>query len=563
MSVLFYRKFSLSFWVVGFLWSIVFWLPYIILGTDAYIRIHDTLEGELVWLHILRQSGNMHSLSNDIVLSHLMGGLPRNILPSGYTLIANLVNIFGMINGYILGQFLFRCIGYISFYYFVKKYLRIEHLSEWTIVLASSILMIMSFFTPFGLSVVGLGIIAIAIARLYYQEQIFYTIILFFLFPFCSSIVWSGLGIIIFMGIYIAYLFLNGKNIVHWVIGISAFVLGNILANLQMIQGMFFLKNFTSHREAYQHYIEPPSVWTSLGEFMSIFFSTHYHISIFVTLLILAVFLIAYFGIQKSKFMRSIFLSILFICIWQGIYNFFEYATQSISLIQSFRFNRFGFILPFLWLVLLILSLNTLAKNQLLKKTIYPILFSQLIILMIANDELQHNYKKLFGITDTFPSYQEYLAIDQFEKIKSILPSNDSTKLISLGLSPTIAQYHGYATLDGLFSVYSLDYKLRFRKIISNELKKNTEIRNRFDYWGNRCYLYADELGVVNVQNCQSAKNTKKLKNLDIDVAQIRRLGGKHILSACEIQNASRLGISLTNKLGTEDNFWTIYIYKL
>lgn len=77
-------------------------MPYIILGYDSYIRIHDTLEGELVWLHILKNSGYMHSLSNEMRLNTIMDGLPRNVLPSGFTLIANLCYFFDIFMGILL-----------------------------------------------------------------------------------------------------------------------------------------------------------------------------------------------------------------------------------------------------------------------------------------------------------------------------------------------------------------------------------------------------------------------------------------------------------------------------
>ena len=46
--------FSIWFWFGFSIWTISFFAPYLINGLDSYIRIHDTLEGELVWLKILK-----------------------------------------------------------------------------------------------------------------------------------------------------------------------------------------------------------------------------------------------------------------------------------------------------------------------------------------------------------------------------------------------------------------------------------------------------------------------------------------------------------------------------
>jgi len=282
-----------------------------------------------------------------------------------------------------------------------------------------------------------------------------------------------------------------------------------------------------------------------------------------VSTLIFGIFILSYYGIKKNPWSKRIFIAIVFIVLWQAFYNYIEYFTQSIVFIKSFRFNRFGFLLPFLWFLILLISLDTIARFRLLSKTIPLILCTQFLILFLANDETQHNYKKLWGFEDTFPSYREYLALEQFNEIKKIIPNTEENKIISLGLSPTIAQYHDYATLDGLFSVYNLAYKIEFRKIIEKELEKNPLIREKFDNWGNRCYLYADELGVENVQNCQSSHDSKKIYNLEINSDQIKKLGGRYIFSACEVKNASILGLQLLKTIGSEKDFWKIYIYKL
>ena len=98
---------------------------------------------------------------------------------------------------------------------------------------------------------------------------------------------------------------------------------------------------------------------------------------------------------------------------------------------------------------------------------------------------------------------------------------------------------------------------------MEKELEKNPLIREKFDTWGNRCYLYSDELGVENVQNCQSAHDSKKIYNLEINTDQIKKLGGRYIFSACEVKNAPALGLQLLQTVGRETDFWKIYLYKL
>ena len=556
-------RFSKEFYIGFLIWTVTFFLPYIILGKNSYIRIHDTLEGELVWLHTLKVSGYMHSLSNDVVLHNLMNGLPRNVLPSGFTVIANLCNIFDIFYGYIMGQYLFKTIGFVSFYLFIKRYMTLNYINEYGIVFVCLLLTAIQFFTPFGISIMGMPLLAYGFARLYYQQDFLITAFIFFLFPFFSSFVWSGIEIIILFNLYLLYLFIIKRDqMKKWIAAWLAFILGTILANIQFLHGMLNLEGFRSHRVEYIQHNDVPNIKSTLMEFLSFFFSTHYHVSIFVSTLIFAVFLLSYYGIRKNPWSKSIFYFIIFIVLWQAFYPFIEYFTQDIVFIRSFRFNRFGFLLPFLWFVLLLISLDTIARFRLLAKTIPLILFSQFLILFIANDETIHNYKKIIG-KDNFPSFNEYFAVEQFKQIERVLPKDNSKKIISLGLSPTIAQYHNYPTLDGLFSVYDLDFKHQFREIIAPELAKNQKIREKFDLWGNRCYLYSSELGVENVQNCQSAHDISKIYKLEIDVSKLKAMNGGYLISAAEILNFKELNLNFIKRFESKTNFWTLYLYKL
>lgn len=557
-------RFSREFWYGFAIWTITFFFPYFLLGHDSYIRIHDTLEGELVWLHILKSSGYMYTLSNDVILYNLMDGLPRNVLPSGYTMISNLCNIFDIFYGYILGQYLFKTIGFVSFYLFIKRYMTLNYINEYGIVFVCLLLTSIQFFTPFGISIMGMPLLAYGFARLYYQQDFGITVLIFFIFPFFSSFVWSGIEIIVLFNLYLIYLFIvKHDNIKKWISAWLAFILGTFLANMQFIYGMLGLKNgFRSHRIEYLPYNDVPNIESSLTEFLSFFFSTHYHVSIFVSTLIFAVFMIAYYGIRKNPWSKSIFYFIVFIVLWQAFYPYMEYMTRDIAFIKSFRFNRFGFLLPFLWFIILLISLDTIARFRLLSKTIPLILTSQFLILFMANDETIHNYRKIVGIDD-FPSFNQYLAVSQFREIEKIIPKDNHQKVVSLGMSPTIAQYHDYPTLDGLFSVYDLNYKHRFRQVIAKELDKNPNIREKYDHWGNRCYLYSAELGVENVQNCQSAYDSKKISHLEIDTKCLKEMKGTYILSACEVLNYRDLGLRLLSTVGTSHDFWKIYIYQL
>ena len=77
---------------------------------------------------------------------------------------------------------------------------------------------------------------------------------------------------------------------------------------------------------------------------------------------------------------------------------------------------------------------------------------------------------------------------------------------MSVGLDPMIAVINDIKVIDGYHSIYPLNYKIKFRKIIENELNNNSELKNYYDDWGSRVYaFYSDKNNIV--LNFQAAKN--------------------------------------------------------
>jgi hypothetical protein len=326
----------------------------------------------------------------------------------------------------------------------------------------------------------------------------------------------------------------------------------------------FLIRDFTSHRSAYHLYNSKSSPWLDgLIETIVTFLNVHYHISTFFCGVILVFFIVAYYRFAKMKIGKWLLYFIIFTSIYQGLYIPFEYyVSDYIGFIKSFRLNRFNFVIPFTWMVLLALTIKEFYRNDLYRKMILPTVAFQAIMVFCANDEYLQNYRTLFH-QQKFPSYSDYFAMKQFNDIHSILKKDTSNyTVVSIGMSPSIAQYHGYHCLDGLYSIYDLNYKKKFRKIFEKELLKNTELKNYFDGWGNRCYVFPSELTKNNVANNKSQKNWVAINDLDINISQLKAMKCKYLFSACLIKNSNALQLKNIYTSGDHD-FWKIYVYKI
>lgn len=133
--------------------------------------------------------------------------------------------------------------------------------------------------------------------------------------------------------------------------------------------------------------------------------------------------------------------------------------------------------------------------------------------------------------------------------------------MVSLGIDPAAALYHGFYCLDGYSNNYSLDYKEQFRKLIAPELDKSAYLTQLYDDWGNRCYLFSSE--------CPGYYTIKKhgffFQDYQVNTGALYEMGGRYLLSAAWIQNAEEQGLSLLNEtpFETNDSYYCIYIYEL
>ena len=127
-----------------------------------------------------------------------------------------------------------------------------------------------------------------------------------------------------------------------------------------------------------------------------------------------------------------------------------------------------------------------------------------------------------------------------------------------VGLHPAIAQYNQIPTIDGYVVLYSLAYKHQIQSIIQAELNQNKFIKNYFEQWGSRCYLFDNEAviagdGILKKQKCCTEK-------LDYNFEKLKQLKCGYILSAVEVNQPS-VHLKLLSKV--EDSNWRIWIYKI
>lgn len=555
--------FKLVKWVVVGV-ALFYIIPYLLLGQNAYVRLHDTLEGEWMWLKLLADSHNAFTFDPTAIVPQQMKGLPRDAFPTGFSLNMLLVQQLGAYYGYLTSALILHIAGFAGMIVLLRDYFLKKDESRYIVWSVALMFGVLPVFIPFGLSVMGQPLLLWAFLNLHGGRKKWLSWALIGLLPFYSSVVWVLVPGGTFLGLLWLYFVAKEKRFnTPYFVGLVVMAVMYLAVNYNIVTSSFLAKGFVPHRVAYNLYMfDKPNFGACLLDTFFNFTTTHYHVSDFVTLAVIVALILVF---RKSeKVLIALVVGIVLVCFFQGFYPYFEYALyKKISLVNSFRFNRFSIVLPFFWLLAFAIALEKMRNTPILARLVLPLIVVQLFVTLYGNDEVLHNYRTLVG-HQKFPNYQNYLAPNQFASIKQYInkPQN-SYYVASLGLSPTIAQYNGFYTLDGLASIYDLNYKNQFRKVFLGEIEKSHDVKQYFDGWGNRCYIFSAELGTkASAYSCYKFQH-RSIADFDFDAKAFADMGGKYLVSAVEIKNCQQHGLQLEGIFNDDQSWWTIYLYSV
>lgn len=187
-------------------------------------------------------------------------------------------------------------------------------------------------------------------------------------------------------------------------------------------------------------------------------------------------------------------------------------------------------------------------------------------IWILYSGDMKSNIQKLRNPEYHMLSYHDYYAVGVMEQVRDFLEEEtgegqEAYRVVSLGIDPAAALYHGFYCLDGYSNNYSLAYKHKFREIIRPELEKSEYLADYFDNWGNRCYLFSAECpGYYTIE-----KNGFCFQAYEVNGEALQEMGCRYLLSAAYIQNADSQGLTLMREqpFDTKDSYYQIYVYEV
>ena len=122
------------------------------------------------------------------------------------------------------------------------------------------------------------------------------------------------------------------------------------------------------------------------------------------------------------------------------------------------------------------------------KKNFIEKKYTQTIKIIFDKESYTINNKNFNNeLNKTFDNYYKY---KDYAFIKNIVKNS---RVMSVGLDPMIAVMNDIKVIDGYHTIYPLSYKIKFRKIIENELDKSILLKNYYDNWGSRVYAFYND----------------------------------------------------------------------
>ncbi len=544
---------------------LMYFIPFVLLGADSYITIHDNLDSDFVYKRLLVNTGQALNYKNDSTIQNVMNGIPRSAYRSGFDFTLLLFYLFDSHVAYIVNYIIIHLVAFLGMFLLLKEHFMQSQQSNYLAWSVAVCFALIPFYGIYGLSVAGQPILLRAFLNILYSKQKLSDYIVILLFPFYSSLPLVAPFIISFLVLIgVFHLADTGRVNKLFFVVIAGFGLTYALTEWQMIYS-FVNKSFVSHRTVWDRWNDF-NLLSNMSRAKEVLLNAQYHAGIVPAAVILLSALVASIVLAVRKTLNKQFVfviaSIMGVCMIYGFHDWIVYyCREKLPQLKFFNVSRFTFLLPILFMLLFAIALFEINKVKRLVPLAWGLLAVQLGVCLNANLELKNNLKLLAGRNIEEPTYHQFFSPELFLEVeKYIGRPKEAYRVVSIGMHPSVAQFNGFYTLDSYQQTYELEYKKKFREIFELELGKNSGLREYFDGWGNRCYVFVSELG----KNYLYGKSSGKVvKQLELNTSKLRALGGEYILSAVEIGNYQENGLDFEGKFSDGMSYWDVYLYKV
>jgi len=556
---------------------LLFLLPLVALGPRTFVLLHDNLEAEVVWAHLLAKLHLALAHGPGAVVPPIMDGLPCAALRSGLSVTIFIFHLLptAPLAAYLLHEALVRVVGLLSMYWLLRHYGLARPEQRGLAAAVALLWAVLPAYSIFGLSVLGQPALLRAALDLRAGRARWGAWLVCAALPWWSSFVLVGPFVAVGWGLGLL-LDLGRRGRAAWLAtgrgaaGLALLLVSYVVVEWQLFYSLLVAKAFVAHRQEFDlARLARPGLGRGLREAAQLFWLGHYHASPFFKGGIVAAVAVALWrlaGAQRGRLGRQVagLLAVIGgLSLLAGLLPQASAALQGrLPLLHAFSLGRFYFLLALPWVLVLVLVLRQLPPRRLA----FALVALQVPFALAANPELTNNVRTLTGRPrPDAPGYAAYVAPGLLGQARSFIQARTGQqppayRVACLGLPPAVAQFNGFYTLDSYQTLYPLAYKHAFRPLIAGELAKSPELATYFDAWGNRCYLFSAELGRSFLVG---KRPVRTVQHWAFDAAAFWRLGGRYVLSAVRLARPADSGLRLLGVFDDSEAYWRLHLYEV
>lgn len=541
-------------------------MPLFILGENSIIPVHDQLDISVVdYILSARHLGEKSFLE-------FMNGAASVSLCSPATLLFYL----------IFDPYMAFAVNYlfVSLVAFAGMFLCLQELFNrpWISLFIAILFSLLPFYSAFGLSVMGQPLLVLFCVRVWKEKHKMIDYLWIVLFCTFSSLVLGGYASCGFMLLFVVFLFLKKHSLKKAALaGFSLLTGMYVFINFSLFLETFFSATYVSNRVE-----SKASSQLFKNAFIDLLGSGQYHAASLhrpILLPALLCFIVCFLFFKKVNRENRVhiiafacFVLVAFsIALFYAVFNcapVVDLRSQLGGVFLTFKFDRFYFLYPCIWYIILgyiLYFIQLLEGDKIIKVTKVVVSFALVFSVgkvVYTSSPLRSNFMQIFRPQEVNAiTWNEFYSPELFSEIGESIGKNKSEyRVASIGLFPSVALYNGFYCIDGYSSNYDLSYKHEFREIISAELEKNGSMRSYFDDWGNRCYIFVDQI----YGDYQIDKDDERvLTELKLNTKAMKELGCEYIFSALPIDSPYMSDMAFIGDFVREDSPYHIYVYKI
>lgn len=546
-------------------------LPYLLLGSDFFVPFgYDSLDSNVVWNKILTESGKLFSC-NSTIIEPAMGGLPRGVYGRELSIGILFYVLFNPVTAYIFNIILIQLIAFAGTVLLLKTLCKNPDPALWLIYSIAFIFSCLKFWPHAGISVAGLPLFIYGYSIS--KDRLLQSIIISLVYVLYSSLVLTGIFLLALLMVdqlvkLIKHRFNLNQFIIICITGLFYLITEYrlVLTTLDPL--------FVSHRTDFV--IKTFGIKESLSTFFKMVFTEYGHNlkhALFIMLITLS--WISYCLIKKIR-IESLILCLLSLIILLSAISvlfqstFFYSLYSKIEFLKLIQLQRFYWLLPPLYYVLLFLVLYEILKKTNKRLLVSGILIIQFLIVFHVNTNWRQVIKThILGRNTEILTFNQFYSQRLYKEIKDYIGKDQKRyRVASLGLHPAVALYNGFYTIDGYISNYPKKYKDEFYLIMKDELSKNKTAEDFFLNFGSVCVILSDEMiqkyngkGFVVPAFSKSPDNV--IYNLQIDTDQMLKMNAEYLFSAFRIENAETINLKPEGFFEETNSPWGVYLYSV